>query len=59
LLHPVWYLPYVGHYALLAAFGLILRRRGYDRFFAWYQLITVLAWSLIVRRFLLKAGISD
>jgi len=58
LFHPVWYLPFVGHYALLAMFGLILRRRGYDRFFAWYQLITVLAWSLVVRRFLLKAGLS-
>ena len=58
LLHPVWHLPFVSHYALLGVAGLILRRRGYDRFFAWYQLITVLAWSLIVRRFLLKAGLS-
>ena len=58
LFHPVWYLPYVGHYALLSAAGLALRRRGYDRFFAWYQLITILVWSLLVRRFLLKAGLT-
>jgi hypothetical protein len=58
LFHPVWYLPYVGHYAVLGALGLTFRRRSYDRFFAWYQLITVLAWSLLVRRFLLKAGLA-
>jgi len=58
LFHPVWYLPYVGHYALLGVFGLVLRRRSYDRFFAWYQLVTVLAWSLLIRRFLLSAGIT-
>jgi len=57
LFHPVWYLPYVGHYATLSAVGFFLRRRGYDRFFAWYQLITILVWSLLVRRFLLKAGL--
>jgi hypothetical protein len=58
LFHPVWYLPYVGHYAILGAIGFALRRRGYDRFFAWYQLITVVAWSLLVRRFLLQAGLA-
>ena len=58
LFHPVWYLPYVGHYAVLSAVGMSLRRRGYDRFFAWYQLITILAWSLFFRRFLLQAGLT-
>ena len=58
LLHPVWYLPYVGHYAVLSAVGLALRRRGYDRFFAWYQLVTILAWCLFFRRFLLQAGLT-
>jgi hypothetical protein len=58
LLHPVWYLPYVGHYAILGAVGMALRRRGYDRFFAWYQLITILAWSLFFRRLLLQAGLT-
>jgi hypothetical protein len=37
---------------VLAAGGLIVHRRGYDRFFAWYQLITLLLWALVVRRFL-------
>jgi hypothetical protein len=52
LFHPVWYLPYAGHYTLLGAIGLCARRRGYDRFFAWYLLISLLIWSLLVRRFL-------
>ena len=52
LFHPVWYLPYAGHYALLAGGGLCLRRRGYDRFFAWYLLASLLIWSLLVRRYL-------
>ncbi|PYJ12205.1 MAG: hypothetical protein DMF06_00340 [Verrucomicrobia bacterium] len=58
LLHPIWYVPYVGHYAVLSAIGMIMRRRGYDRFFAWYQLITIVAWSLFFRRFLLQAGLT-
>ena len=58
LFHPIWYLPLVGHYAAIAVLGLVFRRRSFDRFFAWYQLITVLTWSLLVRRFLLKAGLS-
>jgi len=52
LLKPIWYVPFVGQYALFAGAGLIARRRGYDRFFAWYQLITLLIWSLVVRRYL-------
>lgn len=43
---------------VLSATGLALRRRGYDRFFAWYQLITILAWSLLVRRFLSQSGFN-
>jgi hypothetical protein len=52
LFHPVWYLPYASHYAVLGGIGLCARRRAYDRFFAWYLLITLLIWSLVVRRFL-------
>jgi hypothetical protein len=52
LLHPIWYVPFVGHYAVLAAIGVVAHRRGYDRFFAWYQLITLLVWALLVRRYL-------
>lgn len=54
ILQPVWYLPYVGHYALLAGGGLVARRRGYNLFFAWYLLITLLVWSLVVRRYLVS-----
>ena len=52
LFHPIWYLPFVGQYAVLAGGGLVARRRGYDRFFAWYQLVTMLIWALVVRRYL-------
>ena len=45
LFHPIWYVPFIGHYAVLAAIGLFAHRRGYDRFFAWYQLITLLIWA--------------
>jgi hypothetical protein len=52
LFQPIWYVPFVGQYALFASVGLIVGRRSYDRFFAWYQLVTLLAWALVVRRFL-------
>jgi hypothetical protein len=52
LFQPVWYVPFVGQYTLLAVGGFIARRRGYDRFFAWYQLVTLLAWALVFRRLL-------
>jgi hypothetical protein len=52
LFQPVWYVPFVGHYAVLAGVGLVIHRRGYDRFFAWYQLDTLLVWALVVRRYL-------
>ncbi len=58
LFQPIWYLPYVSQYALLAGVGLIARRRGYNRFFAWYLLITLLIWSLVVRRYLVSDSIS-
>jgi hypothetical protein len=58
LLDPVWYLPFVGHFAVLGAAGLIARKRGYDRFFAWYQLIVLLTWALVVRRFLVSDSIT-
>jgi len=58
LFHQKWYLPFVGQYALLAATGLIARRRAYDRFFAWYQLITLLIWALLVRRYLVTDAMA-
>jgi hypothetical protein len=58
LFDPAWYLPFVGHFAALAAGGLCIRKRGYDRFFAWYQLIVLLLWSLVVRRYLINDSIT-
>src|SRR5213083_1855056 len=58
LYQPIWYVPFVGQYVLLAGGGLIASRRGYDRFFAWYQLITLLAWALVVRRFLVDDAMT-
>jgi hypothetical protein len=58
LFQPLWYLPFVVQYAILAAAGLCVRKRGFDRFFAWYQLITLLVWSLAVRRYLVSDSIS-
>jgi hypothetical protein len=52
LFRPIWYFPYIAHYAIIAGGGLCVRRRGYDRFFAWYLLITLLVWALVVRRYL-------
>jgi hypothetical protein len=59
LFDPAWYLPFVGHFAILAAAGLCVRSRGYDRFFAWYQLITLLIWALVVRRYLVSDSITE
>jgi hypothetical protein len=58
LFQPVWYVPFAGQYALLAGVGLIAHRRAYDRFFAWYQLVTLLVWALVVRRILVGNAMS-
>jgi hypothetical protein len=58
LFRPIWYVPFVGQYAVLALGGLIVHRRGYDRFFAWYQFITLLLWALVVRRILVGSGMT-
>jgi hypothetical protein len=58
LLDPVWYLPFVGHFEVLGVAGLIVRKRGYDRFFAWYQLIVLLLWALVVRRYLVSDAVT-
>ncbi|MEP7015796.1 MAG: hypothetical protein ABI925_10175 [Verrucomicrobiota bacterium] len=59
ILQPIWYLPYVSQYTLLAAAGLVVRRRGYNLFFAWYLLITLLIWSLLVRRYLVTDSLGS
>jgi hypothetical protein len=43
---------------ILGAAGLVVRKRGYDRFFAWYQLIVLLIWALVVRRYLVSDSIT-
>ncbi len=58
IFHPVWYFPFVGQYALVAVGGLVAQRRSYNRFFAWYLLITLLIWALVVRRYLVSDAIS-
>jgi hypothetical protein len=59
LFHPVWYVPFVGQYAVLAAGGLIAHRQSHDRLFACYQLITLLVWALVVRRFLVGNAMTS
>ncbi len=54
LLHPVWYLPFAGSYLGLCALGMLLRRRSYDRFFAWYLFVILFAWCFFVRRILVN-----
>jgi hypothetical protein len=54
LSRPIWYVPFVGQYTLIASGGLFARRRGYDRFFAWYLLLTLLIWAIGVRRYLVS-----
>ena len=52
LLEPKIYLPFVLHYAALAAIGIPLSNKRYQRFLAWYFLITLVLWCLVVRRLL-------
>jgi hypothetical protein len=54
---PELYFPWSVITIALGAVDIFRRRRGYDRFFAWHQLVTIVAWSLLVRRFLLQAGL--
>lgn len=43
------YTAFVGHYAVIAAAGIIVRKRRYDLVAAWYIAITLSAWSFGVR----------
>ena len=52
LLEPKIYLPFVLHYAALAAVGIPVSNKRYQTFLAWYFLVTLTLWCLIVRRFL-------
>ena len=52
LTEPRIYLPFVLHYAALAAIGIPVENDRYQRFLAWYFLVTLILWCLFVRRFL-------
>lgn len=52
LFQPFYYLPFVLHYAVLAAIGIVVVNKRYQSLFAWYMLITLILWSVFIRRFL-------
>ncbi|MDH4057054.1 MAG: hypothetical protein OEW73_08700 [Gammaproteobacteria bacterium] len=52
LLEPKIFLPYSLHYAVLAGIGIAVTNKRYQVFLAWYFLITLTLWCLIVRRLL-------
>jgi hypothetical protein len=52
LFEPKYYLPFVLHMAVLIAVGIPVANRRYQHFLAWYVLITLALWSLVIRRFL-------
>ena len=52
LLEPRIYLPFVLHYAVLTAIGIPFANRRYQDFLAFYFLITLTLWCLVVRRLL-------
>lgn len=52
LFDPPIYLPFVGHYLVLWLSGVFIASPRYQRFLAWYTLLSLATWSLIARRFL-------
>jgi hypothetical protein len=52
LFEPKIYLPFVLHYAVLIAVGIPVANKRYQNFLAWYILITLTLWSLVIRRLL-------
>jgi hypothetical protein len=52
LLRPVWYLPYVLHYFALLLIALWFESRAVQRWIGWYVLVSLVAWSFVIRRFL-------
>lgn len=49
---PPLYLPFVGHYIVVALLALYVNKPMFHRIMAWYLLLTTVSWSLIVRLFL-------
>jgi len=52
LFTPWYYLPFVLHYAVLAILAERIKSRLFRRLVAWWFLLSVVAWSLGVRRYL-------
>lgn len=52
LLKPAWYLPFVLHYYALVLVALLFEQRAVQRWVGWYTLLTLVAWSFLVRRLL-------
>lgn len=52
LFDPPVYLPFVGHYFILWVSGVFIASPRYQKFLAWYTLLSLSTWSLVVRRFL-------
>ena len=51
LLAPWYYLPFVLHYVALAIVAEVTESRALQRAIAWWFLVSMLVWSLVVRRF--------
>ena len=47
-----YYVPFTLHYIVLALVTILIRRSWFRAFSAWYFLISIFTWSLLVRRFL-------
>ncbi|MEP5763586.1 MAG: hypothetical protein ABJ308_03300 [Halieaceae bacterium] len=45
----LFYVAFVGHFALIAAIGIAFKKRKYDLLAAWYTVITMALWSFGVR----------
>ncbi|MEJ2153435.1 MAG: hypothetical protein P8Y29_10955 [Gemmatimonadota bacterium] len=52
LFDPPIFLPYVLHYAVLSGLGIFLDNKRFQAFFAWYMLLSLVLWSVVVRRIL-------
>jgi hypothetical protein len=44
-----FFIVYLGHYITIAAVGIVVRKRFYDLFAAWYMAITMALWSFGIR----------
>jgi hypothetical protein len=52
LFSPWYYLPFVLHLTVLSAIAIFFKSPLFHKILAWYFLIIMVSWSLVVRRFL-------